>query len=373
MKILALTDGSSLASAALEPLDGLLHVDTHVFPAPLPLSLRPPRNKLPNAVVIAVQDLPGKGIDVLTSWLTRYGLLNRPRIICLPVAMLGTHTSIVRAFSEHIIGMPAQPVAILDHLQSIDIRFKKLRNATVRPSASSSQALARLFGNAFGNTDKGTVDVAESVASTARQVCSALDIDGLGYWLGSVAKYHSYTARHCMAVAGFAAQWARLLGFSDVDYERFTRAALLHDIGKMNVPLSILDKPGALSDDERTIIERHPVESKKILESVPDIDPVIVELAYAHHELLDGSGYPRGLKGDEIRDLVRCMTIVDIYSALTDARVYKDALSPEKSYDILKSMDGKLDMVFVDAFRPVVEAHREQISGATQIPSNQAA
>lgn len=364
MKILALTDGSPQASAALQALDGLVHVDTHVFPAPLPLSLRPPRNKLPDVVVIAVEDLPGKGIDVLTSWLTRYGLMNKPRVMCMPVAMLATHASVVRTFSEHIVGLPAQPIVVLDHLQAIDIRFQSKRNAPVSPSGASSQALARLFGNAFGGGDKDSTEVAESVSAATKQVCQALDADGLGQWLGNVANYHSYTARHCMTVAGFAAQWARLLKVSEQDYERFTRAALLHDIGKMNVPLSILDKPGQLSDDERTIIERHPAESKRILEEVPDMDPVIVELAYAHHEFLDGSGYPRGLKGDEISDLVRCMTIVDIYSALTDSRAYKDSMPPDKAYAILKSMDGKLDMALVGAFASVVDIHRKKLRDA---------
>lgn len=364
MKILALTDGSPIASAALQALDGLVHVDTHVFPAPLPLGLRPPRSKLPDVVVIAIEDLPGKGIDVLTSWLTRYGLMSRPRIICMPVAMLSTHASAVRTFSEHIVGLPAQPIVVLDHLQSIDIRFQGRRSAPVSASGASSQALARLFGNAFGDTKKDNAVVVENVAGATKQVCAALDADGLGKWLSNVANYHSYTARHCMTVAGFAAQWARILNVSQQDYERFTRAALLHDIGKMNVPLSILDKPGNLSDDERTIIERHPIESKNILEETPDIDPVVVELAYSHHELLDGSGYPRGLKGDEISDLVRCMTIVDIYAALIDARSYKASISPKKAYETLKAMDNKLDMALVGAFEPVVDAHRNQLLDA---------
>lgn len=364
MKILALTDGSQQASAALQALDGLVHVDTHVFPTPLPLSLRPPRNKLPNVVVIAVQDLPGKSIDVLTAWLTRYGLMNRPRVMCLPLAMLATHASELRSFSEHIVGLPAQPIVVLDHLQAIDIRFQKYRGMQVPPAAASSQALARIFGNAFGNGDKDTADIALSVSDATKQVCAALDAEGLGKWLASVANYHSYTARHCMAVAGFAAQWARLLKVSNEDYERFTRAALLHDIGKMNVPLSILDKTGPLSDDERTIIERHPAESKRILEETPNMDPMVVELAYSHHELLDGTGYPRGLKGDEITDMVRCMTIVDIYSALTDSRAYRDSMSPDKAYGVLKSMDTKLDMALVSAFAPVVDAHRTKLREA---------
>lgn len=364
MKILALTDGSPQASAALQALDGMIHIDTHVFPAPLPLSLRPPRNKLPDVVVIAVEELPGKSIDVLTSWLTRYGLMNKPRVMCMPVAMLATHASVVRTFSEHIVGLPAQPIVVLDHLQAIDIRFQNRRKTPVSPTAASSQALARLFGNAFGNGNNNVVEVVESVAGTTKQVCAALDADGLGEWLGNVANYHSYTARHCMTVAGFAAQWARMLKVTSQDYERFTRAALLHDIGKMNVPLSILDKPGRLSDDERTIIERHPTESKRILEQMPNPDPVVIELAYAHHELLDGSGYPRGLKGDEIGDLVRCMTIVDIYAALTDARAYKESMAPDKAYGILKSMDGKLDMALVGAFAPVVDVHCEQLRDA---------
>jgi HD-GYP domain-containing protein (c-di-GMP phosphodiesterase class II) len=104
----------------------------------------------------------------------------------------------------------------------------------------------------------------------------------------------------------------------------------------------------------------HPEESKRILEAGDNINPMIVDLAYSHHELLDGSGYPRGLKGNQISDMVHCLTIIDMYAALVDERSYNGAMHPNDAYAYLQSIPEKLDKGLVNAFRPVVDTHIEQ-------------
>ncbi|CAN0600864.1 unnamed protein product, partial [Ectocarpus sp. 12 AP-2014] len=148
--------------------------------------------------------------------------------------------------------------------------------------------------------------------------------------------------------------WAQTLHFSKADQEKFTQGALLHDIGKIKVPLSILDKPTQLTDEEREIINRHSLDGLELANESLTICETVQDIIHSHHEFLDGSGYPRGLSGAEITDVVRCMTIIDIYSALIDTRAYKKSMSPQEAYGILRSMEGKIDMDLLGAFKEML-------------------
>jgi HD-GYP domain-containing protein (c-di-GMP phosphodiesterase class II) len=127
-------------------------------------------------------------------------------------------------------------------------------------------------------------------------------------------------------------------------------AATLHDIGKARIPLSILDKPGRLDPDEEEI---NPVIGHDLLKGMSGITPDILDGVRHHHEYLDGSGYPDGLKGGQISDLVRLLTISDIFAALVESRAYRPPMAREAAYEILCGMEGKLEGALVRAFRNV--------------------
>jgi HD-GYP domain-containing protein (c-di-GMP phosphodiesterase class II) len=130
----------------------------------------------------------------------------------------------------------------------------------------------------------------------------------------------------------------------------------LHDIGKLAVPNSILDKPASLTPEERACIERHPRLSADILGRVAPFSS-IARLAGAHHEKLDGSGYAQGLRSDQLALDVRVLTVADIYEALTADRPYRAALAPERALEILDAAAGRqLDGDAIHALRHVVEA-----------------
>ncbi len=129
--------------------------------------------------------------------------------------------------------------------------------------------------------------------------------------------------------------------------------ATLHDVGKARIPLTILDKPGRLDQGEQEIMERHPVIGYDLLKSVPEISPEILDGVKHHHEYLDGSGYPDGLTAPEISDLVRLLTISDIFAALVERRPYRPPVSNQDAYRILCDMDGKLEAALLRAFRSV--------------------
>jgi putative nucleotidyltransferase with HDIG domain len=199
--------------------------------------------------------------------------------------------------------------------------------------------------------------------------CSSLVADsladsGIASWLDAVRFHHSYTHRHCLTVSGLAVAFAQYCGVSPEDVRRMAACSLLHDVGKAKISLSILDKPGPLSDDERAEMNRHPLYGCEILTDDGQFDATIIDMTRHHHELLDGSGYPDGLSGNQISDLVRMLTIVDIFSALIDERSYKQPLSAPEAIRVLEGMDGTVDMDILQAFKPVALADE---TGAGQL------
>jgi HD-GYP domain-containing protein (c-di-GMP phosphodiesterase class II) len=130
-------------------------------------------------------------------------------------------------------------------------------------------------------------------------------------------------------------------------------AATLHDVGKVHIPKSILDKPERLDPSEEVIMRRHPMIGYQLLKDIPDISPEVLDGVKHHHEYLDGSGYPNALIAPEISDLVRLLTISDIFAALIESRPYRPTLTRQEAYRILCGMEGKLERSLVKAFRNV--------------------
>jgi HD-GYP domain-containing protein (c-di-GMP phosphodiesterase class II) len=128
---------------------------------------------------------------------------------------------------------------------------------------------------------------------------------------------------------------------------------MFHDIGKAKIPLAVLDKPGHLDDRERALIETHPAAGYEVLKDTPGISREILDAVRHHHEFLDGSGYPDALCAENITDIVRVLTISDIFAALIEHRAYRPAMPRETAYQILQGMTGKLEKPLVEAFREV--------------------
>jgi putative nucleotidyltransferase with HDIG domain len=195
-----------------------------------------------------------------------------------------------------------------------------------------------------------------SLDRPSEAVVAEIEQEGLAPWVETVRRHHSQTYQHCLLVTGVAAAFATHLGFSSADRRKLTLAALLHDIGKAKIPIAILEKPGPLDPDETAIMRKHPEFGHAELQRGAGWPAEILDLVLHHHELLDGSGYPHGLQASEISDLVRIMTISDVFGALLERRSYKEPLSGPAAFKILQAMTGKLDADIVRALEPV--AHR---------------
>lgn len=183
-----------------------------------------------------------------------------------------------------------------------------------------------------------------------------LDSAAAAHWLSIIQNYHDGTAQHCSLVSAIAMLFARELGFSANDQRRLFEAAHFHDVGKVEVPLSILDKPGALTPEERRVMEIHASAGYAILAGNSAIATEVAEAARDHHEYLDGSGYPYGIDVRSISDVTRMITISDIFAALIERRAYKKPKTAREAYSIMLSMEGRLDPTLLKAFGRIAES-----------------
>jgi putative nucleotidyltransferase with HDIG domain len=191
------------------------------------------------------------------------------------------------------------------------------------------------------------------IMQAENQIMKAIKRSSLREWLAAVGRHHENSYRHCLFVTGFAVAFAQHLGMREEDQRRLTRAALLHDVGKAFIPVAILDKPGTLTDEETTVIRNHPRLGYDALAAQGSFPREMLDVVLHHHELLDGTGYPDGLSGGQISDIVRLMTIVDIHAALVERRAYRLPFTHAKAFAIMEQMGTKLDQQLLQVFRPV--------------------
>jgi putative nucleotidyltransferase with HDIG domain len=213
--------------------------------------------------------------------------------------------------------------------------------------ASAGVALDRVFA---ALSCGGSLELA-SIKETGDQVVEAIGEVGFSQWLSTVRSYHEGTFQHCLIVTGILAAFGNKYGMRKSDVQTLTVAGLLHDVGKAQIPIEILDKPGKLTNEEFAIIKRHSNMAYGYLCTQNNISPEILDAVRQHHEYLDGSGYPDGLQAQQIGDLTRIVTVCDVYGALIERRAYKAPFSPERALDILTGMarDGKIEYDLVRA------------------------
>jgi putative nucleotidyltransferase with HDIG domain len=147
------------------------------------------------------------------------------------------------------------------------------------------------------------------------------------------------TEGHTQRVTEFTGRLARLMGASEMDLVQIRRGALLHDIGKMAIPDAILLKPGKLTDAEWAIMRRHPQIAYEVLSPIAYLRPAL-DIPYAHHEKWDGSGYPRGLKGEQIPLAARIFAVVDVWDGITSARPYHPAQPEAAALEYIRRSAG---------------------------------
>ena len=194
-----------------------------------------------------------------------------------------------------------------------------------------------------------------SASESCGPLMDAVGAGGHHDLLKAVQSHHNYTYVHSMRVATLLTLFGHGLGMKGDDLLALSTGGLLHDVGKLVTPEQILDKPGKLTEDEWPIMRDHVSRATQLLGDSTDITRGALIIAGQHHEKIDGSGYPNGLKGKELNELARMSVIVDIFGALTDARSYKPPFPQEKAFGILESMQTQIDQNLLKVFRAIFE------------------
>lgn len=174
-------------------------------------------------------------------------------------------------------------------------------------------------------------------------------------WARALYLRHKETEEHTQRVIDMTLRLASSLGFSKEELVHVRRGALLHDIGKIGIPDKVLLKPGPFSEEEWIIMQQHPTLAYKLLFPIEHLRPSI-DIPYRHHEKWDGSGYPDGLKGEQIPLAARVFAVVDVWDALGSDRPYRKAWNQDKVLAYLRDHAGvHFDPNIVNAFLEVLE------------------
>ena len=255
--------------------------------------------------------------------------------------------------ASDIVHRPIQPGELLSKLLGdVELSLRRLteqRNSKLAGSPCGCWRFAETFSSAIGG---GRVDFA-SLHSAGEPLVAELESKGLAAWTKVLSTHHSQTYQHCLMVTGLLVVFGQHLGVSRSDRIRLSMSGMLHDIGKARVSVAILEKRGPLTEEEASLLRQHPQFGLDALADTPGFPPEMLEVVIHHHEYLDGTGYPHGLKAKELSDLVRMVTIADLFAAMIEWRSFKAPLSREAAYKMLSNMGPKLDQELVREFEAV--------------------
>ena len=313
------------------------------------------------AQLLGVGDTPGSssGVLMVDADLRQMFRVEQIRLVLQKLSCISEKLFVVqnqvRSMVEQAYALGAtdvisRPREIIPKLVRIAEKSAQADLVIAAPEITDSAVAFTSMFSAIRNGKPLNISDAERATS---HIINSISQNGLSTWLDDVRRYHQGTFQHCLLVTGVAVGFAMDIGFDALDVKRLGIAATLHDIGKARIPLSILDKPGRLDPTEEEVMRRHPVIGHELLKDIPGVSPEVLDGVRHHHEYLDGSGYPDGLKAPQISDLVRLLTISDIFAALIESRPYRPAMLRPEAYKILCGMDGKLERPLVKAFRNV--------------------
>lgn len=272
-----------------------------------------------------------------------------------------SHVDVTRAYAigaAHVLQRPLDKQKLLASLLGEFAALSQTSPEFLEKSGPGVNAGLSCLQETFQSICTGEGLDSKAIETAGEKIVSQIGSQGLAEWVETVRKHHSQTYQHCLLVTGVAVAFAKHLGFAQKDQMRLSLAGMMHDIGKAKIPIAILEKPGPLNQAELAVMRQHPELGAESLAGLSDVSPDMVEIVLHHHEYLDGSGYPHGLKDGQINDFVRLMTVSDIFGALIERRSYKPPMSGDAAYKILRDMGPKLDVDMVREFGAVTHIDR---------------
>jgi putative two-component system response regulator len=259
------------------------------------------------------------------------------------------------------------PIIMITALDDYDSRIKGLRAGAddfISKPYNTVELFTRLQTILRLNRYRRIADQQNELKNLNQELLTAYDktIEG---WSQALDLRDKETEGHTQRVTNLTLEFARTVGFSEEGLMHVRRGALLHDVGKLGIPDSILHKPDKLTKEEWEVMHKHPTYAYQWLSPIKFLEPAL-DIPYLHHEKWDGSGYPCGLKGEAIPISARLFAIVDVWDALCSDRPYRKALSKSEALEYIQNQSGihfdpKLISVFSKLIQHEIEAEAQSV------------
>jgi len=306
-------------------------------------------------IVIDIDLSSVPSVQTVRRKLTGKAYQGMPRLFVLSDSLHREATQAWSLGATDTIRWPFDPKTILQRVALSFPQTEEETSASIVLSegiAAAQDVMVRIFEK----MPAGVPLAYSNIVHAEDKILRALRRSTLREWLVAIRKHHVRSHRHTLFVTGYAVAFAQHLGMRNEDQRRLARAALIHDVGKAYIPLSILDKPDALTAEEEAELAKHAQLGHDALKAQGDFPPEMLDVALHHHELLDGSGYPQQLSGDHISDIVRMITIIDIFAMLVEDRADSPPMSHQDAIAVMEQMQTQIDQPLLQAFRPVALA-----------------
>ena len=298
----------------------------------------------PDVILIEDQLVGGDGVWLAQEANVRRAGLQQSLIMIAPKLTLPIGRLLEEGVIDGAITGAPQPGEFLN-------RFWRIHGTAVedetiaalsKPAARVMQNSRQIFTQLEDLATAGAIDLEgrKLVASAAASVVDLAGDPSVAPMLHALRGHHDSTFAHSLRVGILMASFGRAIGVPDDQLRLMAETGLLHDVGKMQVPLAILAKPAALTDAERLEMNRHPVLGAELVNDGYRDLPDLIAAVRHHHEKLDGTGYPDGQARGQIHEMSLCTAVVDVFSALTDRRDYKPAMERDQAFAIMDSMSG---------------------------------
>lgn len=313
------------------------------------------QQKIPAVIVVPPGIKPMGSIDFIRAVRETETLAKTPILYMAESQVDPNSERAIEAGADAVLAKPLTQDKLIQAIsarvsQNVEQQWKALPTKERAALESSVDVFREISGALITGEDIAFNDVKDNCQS----LVDVVESNDFGSILDGIREHDDYTYAHSMRVATLLTLLGHAAGFKNNDQLLMSSGGLLHDVGKIKISHDILNKPGKLTDEEFEIMKSHVPETMTYLNNVGNIPKGVLIIAEQHHEKIDGTGYPHGLKGAELNELARMAAIVDVFSALTDRRVYKEAMESSKAMGILEDMTGHLDQHFVKMFKNVL-------------------
>ena len=255
-----------------------------------------------------------------------------------------------------VVEKPIESDALLRAVSAaVNLHIEAKWDALPETPRAALQQTSIMFGRLTSMVENGEPIDYATLKSACLSLINSTDTENVQHLLDGVRGHDDYTYVHSLKVSLMLAMFGRRVGLPADQVMVLAAGGLVHDVGKIAIPLAVLNKPGRLTGEDWTVMKGHVCASVRCLEAHAAVPEPVIAIAGQHHEKLDGSGYPRGLSGSQLNELARMASIIDIFSALTDRRVYKPGMPAEKALSIMtKEMRSHLDLRILTVFASIV-------------------